>query len=255
MTRTALVLGGMGGIGAPLSRGLLERGYTTIVASRSGLEANEGQPSNAALSGRSVDLLDSESIEQFCSEFINQWQSLDVLVITAGTAALGDVAEIEPEDLSRMLSEHVIGPFHIVKRLIPLLEPGGHIVFLLSRMGRSPRRHGTAYGTAKAATEYLAASLALALREKGIRVNSVSPGAVSTPMFFENFPNRAPASALDPKDVAGVILRILEPEFDSLNGAVLDLEHTDRENPGLGKTGSTGTVDFRPAIGEHEIER
>ncbi|MDF2257724.1 SDR family oxidoreductase [Streptantibioticus ferralitis] len=220
--RTALVIGGSSGIGRAAAIALARDAYAVHAASRSA-DADTPAP-GPGIQQTAVDICDEGSVAGLARRLDSTIHGLDVLVITAGSARTGRLAELSPADLERMLLEHVVGAFRAVKAFRSMLAARqGHVILVLSRMGRRPRLHGHAYGTAKAALEHLAGCLALDLAEDGIRVNCVSPGAVDTPQFRANLPFRDPADAMRPEEVADVIVELAGPRFLGVNDTVIDI--------------------------------
>jgi NAD(P)-dependent dehydrogenase (short-subunit alcohol dehydrogenase family) len=213
--RTALVIGASRGIGRATADELASAGYRVWTASRGiapGPQAHR------------VDVQADEDAERLRRVISHGTDGLDVLVITAGSAVLGRIGDITPDDVSRMLAEHVVGGYRITRALrASLAARRGHVIFLLSRMGRAPRTHGHAYGTAKAALAHLAGCLALDLADDGIRVNCVSPGAVDTDLLRVALPASDPLRALRAEQVARLIVELAGPAFAGVNGAVLDV--------------------------------
>ena len=213
--RTALVVGASRGIGRATADELTLAGYRVWTASR-GIAPGP-------LAHR-VDVRDDADVERLRQVVTADAGGLDLLVITAGSAVLGRVGDITPDDLSRMLAEHVVGGYRITRALrAPLAARRGQVIFLLSRMGRAPRRHGHAYGTAKAALAHLAGCLALDLADDGIRVNCVSPGAVDTDMLRTALPSADPRHALRSGQVARLIVELAGPTFAGVNGTIVDV--------------------------------
>ncbi len=232
--RTALVIGGSSGIGRATAIAFARDGYMVYAASRS-VDADTLAP-ESGIRCTPVDVCDERSVTDLARRLQSTNPGLDVLVITAGTARVGRLQDLSPADIERMLLEHVVGAFRAVKAMHGLLAARqGHVIFLLSRMGRRPRLHGHAYGTAKAALEHLAGCLALDLAADGIRVNCVSPGAVDTPMLRANLPFRDPATALRTEEVAEVIADLAGPRFLGVNDTVIDIPGA----PAPGRLGDT----------------
>ncbi|MEU3031252.1 SDR family oxidoreductase [Streptomyces incarnatus] len=220
--RTAVIIGGSSGIGKAAALAFKREGYEVHAASRS-LGAGAPAPGQG-IQQTAVNICDEHSVADFARRLETSIDGLDVLVITAGSARVGRLADLASADLERMLLEHVVGAFRAVKAFRSLLAARqGHVILLLSNMGRRPRLHGHAYGTAKAALEHLAGCLALDLAADRIRVNCVSPGAVDTPLLRENLPFRDPATALRPEQVAQVIVDLAGPRFWGVNDTVIDI--------------------------------
>lgn len=222
---TALIIGGNRGIGREVVIQLAGKGWEVCAASLTGAGDVLRQASARGVTVRraQVDVRDTESVERLRHQWDAWHTGLDALVITAGTAVSRPMPDLRPEDLTAMFDEHVVGAYRAVRAFRePLASRRGHVVLLLSRMGRKPDRYGHAYGSAKAALAHLAGCLAAELSDDGVRVNCVCPGPVDTDMLRAAVPHRA-ALAMAPVDVARVIAQLLGPDFAGVNAAVLDV--------------------------------
>lgn len=211
-TTTGLVVGGNRGIGQAVAIGLARAGWEVHAASVTGahevqrIARDRGQTVHPSV----VDVRDDASVARLADRF---QVGLDALVMTAGTAITGRIDEVSPQDVARMLQEHVVGAYRVVRALrAPLAARNGHVVLLLSRMGQRPSRFGHAYGTAKAALGHLAGCLADDLMADGVRVTCVVPGSVNTDMLRSSVPQRLSRPVLHPDEVAAVIVRALTDE-------------------------------------------
>ena len=121
-TRTSLVVGGNRGIGQAVAIGLAGAGWEVHAASVTGahevhrVARDRGQTVHPS----SVDVRESASVAQLTRSFR---VGLDALVITVGTAVTGRMAEVSPDDVGRMLHEHIVGAYRVVRALrAPLVE-------------------------------------------------------------------------------------------------------------------------------------
>ncbi|MGC4768483.1 SDR family NAD(P)-dependent oxidoreductase [Micromonospora sp. DT44] len=219
---SALVVGGRRGLGREVAEQLEQAGWSVLRTgrSRADLESADGR----ARDYEPLDLRDDSSVARLAHAQASRGRTLDLLMISAGSASLGGMTELEPTTFLTMLDEHVVGTYRLVRQFRPqLAAANGHVIVVLSRMGSRPRPHGYGYGTAKAASGFLTQCLAMELEPDGIRFNYVSPGAMDTDMFRTAFPGRDPATALDVGDVARTIVALTTPEFHHLSGAVIEI--------------------------------
>lgn len=217
-SRTALVVGASRGIGRATAGALAKRGFMVCAASRTG----DAPP--ACRWAAAVDIRHDDSVDRLWRMRENWFDGLDLLVITAGTAVTGRLDDVSPGDLARMLEEHVVAVYRLVRVFRPLLAARqGHIMLMLSRMGRRPRMHGHGYGTAKAALQYLAGCLALDLAEQRIRVNCVSPGAVRTDLHRRAMPHADSDAVMAPEVIGEMVAELADHRFEHMNGAVIDV--------------------------------
>ncbi|MFE0348884.1 SDR family oxidoreductase [Streptomyces griseoluteus] len=220
--RSAIVVGGRRGLGREVAEQLEQSGWSVLRTGRS--QSDVRSPDGRPRDYKSLELRDDDSVERLAQDRAAGGKGLDLLVISAGGAVLGDMTELDPATFLAMLDEHVVGTYRLVRQFRSQLAAAhGHVIVILSRMGSRPRPHGYGYGTAKAASGFLAQCLAIELKPEGIRLNCVSPGAMDTDMFRTAFPDRDPATALDTGDVARTVIALTTPEFHNLSGAVIDI--------------------------------
>ena len=153
-----------------------------------------GQPRlDAAISeiGRSVTGVPGDAavladLDQLYAVIAAQRRGIDVLVANAGGGGPAGIADITPEQFDATAALTFRGTYFTVQRALPLLNDGAAIVLIASiAAGNGTARHGI-YNASKAAVRSLARTLTLELKDRGIRVNALSPGPTDT-QGFANF--------------------------------------------------------------------
>lgn len=119
---------------------------------------------------------------------------VDVLVNNAAavTRAVG-LADLKPEEWDQALNVNLTGTFNVTQAVLPRMGQGGRIINLASTFAHVGAKGRVAYATTKAGILGFTRSLALDLAEQGIRVNSVSPGAVATDRLVDLFGSQVAA--------------------------------------------------------------
>lgn len=197
-TRIALVTGGNKGIGLAIARQLAQAGVQVIIGAR---DPGRGQEAVATLAGEGLsvgwtllDLDDHDTLAAAAATLDDTHGRLDILVNNAG---IFDFADGVPGAASipavrRVMEVNFIGALAVTQAMLPLLRkaPGARVVNLSSSLGslalngdpRSPfySQQYIGYNASKAALNMLTVQLHEALKESGIKVNSVSPGFVKT---------------------------------------------------------------------------
>lgn len=205
MTRTAVVTGGSGGIGAEVVSELRSRGWDVVSLSR-----REG-----------CDVSDEAQVKRAFARL----DSLDSLVHCAAELIKGPFEELSAEEWDRQLGASLRGAFLCGREAFRLMrERGGTIVMVSSLSGvfGAEKFPGmSAYVAAKSGLAGLTEALAVEGRPHGIRVNAVSPGAVDTDMLRIA---GVEGPALAPADVARVIVWLASPESAPLTGANLRMD-------------------------------
>jgi 3-oxoacyl-[acyl-carrier protein] reductase len=188
--KTALVIGGAGGIGAASAKLFAEAGARVAVTHRPGAEAaDRAAPLMRALPGAGhialpADIADTKTLLA-AREAINQaFGRLDILINSAGfTKPIphGDLDALDDEFIDRMFAVNWRGQFAAIRTFAPLLKASGDglIVNISSIAALNGAGSNIAYGAAKAGIDVMGKSLARALAPQ-VRVMTVSPGVVST---------------------------------------------------------------------------
>ena len=113
---------------------------------------------------------------------------VDVLVNNAGINGFEPIDAITPAEMQRYLDIHVFGPLFGIQAIIPLMPAGGSIVNIASGAALRGFKNFVGYGTSKWALRGLGHYAAHDLVDRGIRVNTVLPGSVDTPMLMQGGP-------------------------------------------------------------------
>ncbi|HEV7974523.1 SDR family oxidoreductase [Amycolatopsis sp.] len=178
--KRALVTGGSRGIGAAIVRDLLDAGATVVTSSRNPVaDLPEGVHYVQA------DVSTAEGAEILARETLAHLGGLDILVNNAGgaTAFPGGIATIPDEHWQAALDSNFLSVVRLTARLLPALAESGSssVVNIASSATLSSMPPLAHYAAAKTAVEYYSRALAAELAPKGVRVNIVTPGIVTTP--------------------------------------------------------------------------
>lgn len=235
---TALVTGAGRGIGAEIAIALSRNGANVIVMSRSGAELEKvveqiRQEGHVA----SQIVCDVTDVEAF-SAAIAGIERLDVLVNNAGTNFPEAFVDVTPEQLDAMIALNVRSIFTVAqacaRKMIGNGGKGGAIINMSSQMGHVGAARRSVYCMTKHAVEGLTKAMALELASHRIRVSTIAPTFVETPMtqsFFEQggfrewVMERLPAGRLLPaSDVAAAICYLASPEASMVTGTSLRID-------------------------------
>jgi NAD(P)-dependent dehydrogenase (short-subunit alcohol dehydrogenase family) len=232
--RVAVVTGAGRGIGRGCAITLAKAGASVALLARSRSELEETACEVRAI-GQNVqsivcDVTDPRQVQ----EAVGFLEQIDVLVNNAGTNVPEPFLEVSEENLDKMLAVNVKGVFLVAQaaawRMVERGE-GGSIINVSSQMGHvgAPRR--TVYCTTKHAVEGLTKAMAVELAPRNVRVNSVAPTFVETPMtkpfledeaFREDTLSRIPLGRLGQvEDVTGAVLFLASPAAGLITGASL----------------------------------
>jgi NAD(P)-dependent dehydrogenase (short-subunit alcohol dehydrogenase family) len=189
--RIALITGGNRGIGRSAAIHLAKDGVDAVITYRShDEEAAEVVAEVEKLGRKSVALqLDtgaSSTFADFAGTLATTLQAtwgrdtFDFLVNNAGNSSDSAFVEVTEEEFDTLVDIHFKGVFFLTQRLLDQLADGGAIVNLSSGLARFSYPKRVAYGSVKGAVEVLTRYLAAELGPRGIRVNTIAPGAVAT---------------------------------------------------------------------------
>jgi len=176
--KTVVIVGGSSGIGLASAAAASALGARVVMAGRSEQNLDAARRDvEGRIEARRLDMTDDASIEAFFAAV----GPLDHLVITASEAALGRFLEIDTADARRFFDSKFWGPYSVARRAAPQIRHGGSITFFSGAAG-SRASPGFSCGSAiNAAVEALSRTLAVELAP--VRVNTISPGLVETPVW------------------------------------------------------------------------
>jgi NAD(P)-dependent dehydrogenase (short-subunit alcohol dehydrogenase family) len=182
----AVVTGAASGIGRALAVDLAKLGAQLALAdvNSTGLEEIRGMLGNAVARIYAVDVSKAAAVEDFARAVERDFGRAQLLVNNAGVALMGTLAEVSLEDMAWLMGINFWGVVHGCKFFLPLLqrEKDAHIVNLSSIFGLIGPPGQTAYAASKFAVRGFSESLREELRETGVKVTSVHPAGIATPI-------------------------------------------------------------------------
>jgi NAD(P)-dependent dehydrogenase (short-subunit alcohol dehydrogenase family) len=182
----AVVTGAASGIGRALAVDLAKLGAQLALAdvNSAGLEETQRMLGNAASRTYTVDVAKAAAVEDFARAVERDFGRAQLLVNNAGVALMGTLAEVSLEDMAWLMGINFWGVVHSCKFFLPLLqrEKDAHIVNLSSIFGLIGPPGQTAYAASKFAIRGFSESLREELRETGVKVTSVHPAGIATPI-------------------------------------------------------------------------
>jgi NAD(P)-dependent dehydrogenase (short-subunit alcohol dehydrogenase family) len=189
--KKTIITGGDSGIGRAVALAFAREGADVLI---SYLESEEKDAQETVRliedAGRRAvtvpgDLRDEVTCERVVDTAVREFGRIDVLVSNAAfqMSQVGGIADITTEQFDRVMKTNVYALFWLAKAAIPHMREGASIITTSSVQGFSPSPHLLDYATSKAAIVNFTKGLAVDVVEKGIRVNSVAPGPVWTPLI------------------------------------------------------------------------
>lgn len=182
--KRALITGGTSGIGLETARQFLVEGARVAITGRNPATLDSARKEL----GNEVIVISSDagsvSDQKRLADAVGQsFGSLDVLFLNAGSAELRPLEQWDEAGFDRCFALNVKGPLFLVQALLPVFANPASIILNTSVNAHIGMPGTTVYGATKAALLSLARTLSGELLERGIRVNAVSPGPISTPLY------------------------------------------------------------------------
>jgi NAD(P)-dependent dehydrogenase (short-subunit alcohol dehydrogenase family) len=238
--KTIVVTGGASGIGEATVKAFIDEGGSVIALDANSnelgrLTANIGLPKR--LHTRVVDVSDRNAVDRTMADAEAGFGSLDILVNCAGIRGVGTVAEVDPEQWRRVHAVNLDGTLNTCQaftRLARAAKRSAAIINISSMGGMMGVPNRASYVSSKHAVIGLTREMAMEVGQFGIRVNSVSPGMVRTPMSQPNFD--APGGeegirrahpigrAGEPAEIAAAILFLASDEASFITGINLPVD-------------------------------
>ncbi|SDJ90756.1 SDR family NAD(P)-dependent oxidoreductase [Natronorubrum texcoconense] len=183
--KIAIVTGGAVGIGKAIAERFVEDGATVVIAD---IDEDEGSSVAEDIGCRFVgcDVRDYEQVQALVEGTADEFGGLDVIVNNAGIASVSSVEEMDLEEWKAVVETNLDGVMHGTKAALPhLKESDGCIINLGSIYGLVGGKGAASYSAAKGGVVNFTQQVAIDYADQGVRVNSICPGFVETPMTKE----------------------------------------------------------------------
>jgi 3(or 17)beta-hydroxysteroid dehydrogenase len=240
--KVALITGAASGLGSADAAILAREGATVILTDINETAGEAAAESIRAGGGNAVfmlhDVADEEQWEQVIASIRSEHGRLDVLVNNAGVVIMGSPEDCSLEAFRKQNSIMSEGVFLGCKHALPLMSEsdGGSIINMSSIASHLGYPIFFAYSAAKGAVRAMSKAIAVHCQMNGynIRVNSLHPGAIDTPMIdqtsselgMENKEDLSPVGLGQPEDVANVVLFLASDESRFVNGTEIIIDNT-----------------------------
>ena len=231
--QVALVTGGVRGIGLAISERLIARGVKVAAGYSRDKDTAQRFLDTFGAKGASIhqgNIGSQQDCARVVDEVLEQHGQVDMLINNAGITIDKTVRRMTPEDWDHVVQVNLSGAFYLSRALLQhMLDRGsGRIINISSVIGSSGNIGQANYAAAKSGMFGLTMSLALETARKGITVNSVTPGFITTDMTaavpaeaMEKVIARIPAGRLgEPDEVARVVEFLADPDSSYITGQV-----------------------------------
>jgi NAD(P)-dependent dehydrogenase (short-subunit alcohol dehydrogenase family) len=236
--RVAVVTGGNSGIGLGVAKAYAREGASVVITGRDQktlqAAAEEIGPGTLAIKSDATKISD---IENAMDRIREQFGRIDALFVNAGVAKLIPIGEVTEAIFDETFNVNVKGVFFTVQKALPLMGSGSAIVLNASINGHKAMANTAVYGASKAAVISLVKNLSIELVERGIRVNSISPGPIESALLARELSaeelqqtkewivSQVPMKRFgQPEEIAAAVLYLTSPESGFVIGADLIID-------------------------------
>jgi len=182
--RRYVITGAASGIGLATAHVFADEGANVLLVDRAPQESLDSIASERPdlFDALSVDVTAATDLEAMREKAASLFRQIDGIVTSAGIVAFGSMEEIDEALFDRVISINLKGTFFTIKALLPIMKDGATITMVSSMAARLPSPSVSVYGMTKASVTHLTKSLAVELKDRKIRVNSIAPGNIETPI-------------------------------------------------------------------------
>ena len=237
--KTAVVTGGNSGIGLATAKRFLEEGARVAISGRNQKTLDEAVKTlGDGVLAVQADTAKLGETEKFLTKVVQKFGKIDVLFVNAGVAKFAPLTETPESLFDEQFDINIKGAYFTIQKAVPHLNDGASIILNTSVAGTTGTPGTSAYSATKAALRSLARTAAAELVERGIRVNTVAPGPIVTPIFGRT---GLPQQAVDdfakniletnpmkrfgqPEEVAGVVAFLASKDASYVTGVEINVD-------------------------------
>lgn len=235
--KVALITGGNSGIGLATAKLFIAEGAKVVITGRNpntlSSVAEEIGPNVLAIQ---ADAADQASMENVVNKAVAAFSKLDIVFANAGIAAPTPLGKTEVSVFEEVLKVNVTGVFFTIQAALPHLKEGASIILTGSTRAMDGAPERAAYAASKGAISSMARVLVSELSPRGIRVNTLVPGATRTPIWKQSTPGEIaklesihartiPLNRMgDPEEVAQAALFLASDDSSFVQGAEIAVD-------------------------------
>ncbi|MFQ3844288.1 SDR family oxidoreductase [Staphylococcus pseudoxylosus] len=221
--KVAIVTGASSGIGASIAETLSQHGVKVVLTGRNEARLSDvakqlQENSQSEIDTHIVDVTQKDEVAKLVKETENKFSHVDILVNSAGLMLSSAITDGDVEAWENMIDVNVKGTLYGINAVLPIFlnQSTGHIINIASISGFEVTKQSTLYSASKAAVHTITQGLEKELAKTGVRVTSISPGMVDTPLSGNT--DWGSRKKLDPQDIAeAVVYALQQPSHVNIN--------------------------------------
>jgi NAD(P)-dependent dehydrogenase (short-subunit alcohol dehydrogenase family) len=237
--KVAVVTGGNSGIGLATAKRLQQEGARVAISGRSKKTLDEAVKAigNGVLAIQ-ADVAKLADLDKLYTEVSQKLGKIDVLFVNAGIAKFAPLADTSESTYDEQFDINTKGAYFTIQKAIPLLNDDASIILNTSVADIQGQMNTSAYSATKAALRSFARTAAAELAERGIRVNTVAPGPIVTPIFgriglpkeaVDDFGKKIVAKVPlkrfgQPEEVAATVAFLASPDASYITGVEINVD-------------------------------
>lgn len=235
--KVALITGGANGIGKVTAKRFLTEGAKVVISDlneEAGNETVEELRQFGEISFIQADVSNTEQVIDMVDSIVNTYKKIDILINNAGITIDGFLTKMDESSWEKVLSVNLSGVFKCTKAVVPVMlaQESGVILNASSVVGVYGNIGQTNYAATKAGVIGLTKTWAKEFGSKGIRVNAVAPGFITTDMtatvpqkILDVMESKTPLKKLGtPEDIAAAYLYLASDDASFVTGTILNVD-------------------------------
>jgi glucose 1-dehydrogenase len=228
--KVCLVTGGGSGIGRAASERFAAEGGKVAIVDINDANGEETVAAIGLAGGESVyircDIGDAAAVQAAVQQTVDKWGKIDVIVNDAAMMTFKPILELDENDWDKVMRVNMRSVFLFCKHGVPHMPAGGSIVNISSVHAHETTRNVVPYASSKGAMESFTRGFSEEAADRKIRINCVAPGAVNTPMLWNNPNVKSGAEKIEgavgePEDIAAAICFLASDEARFITGTTL----------------------------------
>jgi glucose 1-dehydrogenase len=228
--KVCLITGAGSGIGKAIAKQFASEGGQVVVVDLNQEHGVQTVKEINTAKGEAIfvrcDVGDPGDVRNAVKVAVDQWRKIDVVVNDAATMTFQPVVELPDEDWDQVLNVNLRSVFLFCKYAVPHMPAGGAIVNISSVHAHETTANVVPYAASKGGMEAFTRGMSKELVARKIRVNCVAPGAIDTPMLWNNPNTKSGVEKIEgavgkPADVAAAVCFLASPEAGFITGTTL----------------------------------